>query len=283
MMRLSKKAVCWFAVGLVAFVALRPAFADSDGHASSMGQTYALIVGGVSKDPGHRLARDRTIEALHAYLCGAAGLEPQRVTVLCEGDPGLSNRNGAATAENVKAAIDSVAGVIRPRDRLLFWYLGLANAVSDTLRFNLPGPDATHEDLARWLGKIKAETQAIVLDCPCAALAAKALARQGRIVLCASTVTQAYSTNLTARFVPALTQMGNDVNADGRVSVLEAFTATARETEQWYRRIECLATETPCLEDNGDGVPSERPWRYEADGGDGARASAFFFQQDDSR
>jgi hypothetical protein len=214
---------------------------------------------------------------LRLYLTDTAGLEPNEVMVLSGDNLGLSDPNTQATAESVKAAIDSLVAVVRPRDRVLFYYLGLANSVSEALRLNLPGPDVTHENLAGWLNQIKSDMQVIVLDCPCAALAAKSLARRNRIIICASTATQAYCTNLTARFVPALTHKQNDTNADGRVSLLEAFTATAQETEQWYRSIQCLATETPCLEDNGDGVPSQRPWRHEVDGGDGARASAFFF------
>jgi len=198
------------------------------------------------------------------------------VRVLVGDDLGLSDPNVRATGPNVKAAVESVASVIRAQDRFVFCYLGLTNAVSETLRFNLPGPDVTHEALAGWLGGIKSNVQVVVLDCPCAALAAKALARPGRIIVCASTAKQAYSTGFTGRFVPALTQMENDADQDGRVSLLEAFTATAKETEQWYRRIQCLPTETPSLEDDGDGVPSKRPWRYQVDGGDGARAATFF-------
>jgi len=242
-----------------------------------MGKTYALIVGGISRDPPDRLARNRMLDTLGVYLRGPAGLTRRQVSVLIGDDLGLSDPNVRATGQNVKAAVESVASVIRAQDRFLFYYVGLTNAVSETLRFNLPGPDVTHEALATWLDSIKSNTQIVVLDCPCAALAAKALARPGRIIVCAATATQAYSTGFTGRFVPALTQMENDADQDGRISLLEAFTATAKETEQWYRRIQCLPTETPCLEDNGDGVPSERPWRYLMDGGDGARASSFFF------
>ena len=44
--------------------------------------------------------------------------------------------------------------------------------------------------------------------------------------------------------------------------------------------MQCLVTETPCLEDDADGVPNERPWRYQADGDDGAKAAVFFLTAD---
>jgi hypothetical protein len=266
----------WLVSSLLTLSALVPAFSGSGDAVSAEARTYALIVSGISRDAGHRLARDRALQALRVYLVGPAGLEDGRVTLLGSTDLGRSDAGMRATAKNVEAALGSIAAVVRRQDRLLFFYLGLANSVPETLRFNLPGPDVTHTNLAGWLNQVKADTQVIVLDCPCAALAAKSLAGRNRIIVCASTATQAYSTSLTARLVPALMQKENDTNADGRVSLLEAFTATAQETEKWYRQIECLATETPCLEDNGDGVPSQRPWRHAVDGGDGARASRLF-------
>jgi len=277
-MTLKETKIGWAVVSAVALLLpATAALASAGNEDSSTGKTYALIVGGISREPSDRLAQRQALETWSVYLRGPAALGAEQVCALVGNGSGLSDPNVLATAENVKTAVTSIASVIRAQDRFVFCYLGLANAVSDTLRFNLPGPDATHEALAGWLGGIKSKTQVVVLDCPCAALAAKALARPGRIIVCASTATQAYSTGLTARFVPALTQTANDSNQDGRVSLLEAFTATAKETEQWYRRIQCLPTETPSLEDNGDGVPSERPWRYSIDGGDGAQASAFFF------
>jgi len=73
-----------------------------------------------------------------------------------------------------------------------------------------------------------------------------------------------------------LTQPQTDANSDGKVSLLEVFAATAREIEQWYRQQGLLPTETPCLEDDGDGTPSERPWKYQTEGGDGLKASTFW-------
>ncbi len=141
------------------------------------------------------------------------------------------------------------------------------------MRFNLPGPDITQDDLATWLAGVKASTQLVVLDCPCAGMAAKALARPGRAIVLATTDQEAYAPRFGSHFVPALVRPESDANHDGRVSVLEAFTAAAREIEQWYQQMQMLPTETPCIEDDGDGRPSERPWRFEQDGGDGRLAA----------
>jgi len=254
----------------------------ANGEESTPGHTYALLVSGICKDPNERLVKDRVINDLRAYLRDKVGLDPQRLAVLVSDNSPSPESAGASSANNLKKAIKVFASGIRPADRFIFYYIGQANIVAETqnlashLRLNLPGPDITPKDLAAWLAAIKADTQTIILDCPCAAVAAKALAGRGRIILCASNENQAYGTRFGVHFVPALSRAGNDANHDGKVSILEAFTAAAREIEQWYREKQLLHTETPCLEDNGDGVPSERPWRYEQDGGDGRRAAESF-------
>lgn len=229
-------------------------------------ETYAVVVSGVGKDPQDLVARGQVLSDLRTYLSEKVSVKPERLTVLAP---------DAATAQEVKNAIDTAARTAREADRFILYYIGQANLAGGSLRFNLPGPDVTQDDWTRWLSGVKAKTQLVVLDCPCAAAAAKALARPGRVVVMAATETQVYSPGFSMHFVPALARPQSDANHDGRVSVLEAFTATAREIEQWYRQMKLLPTETPCIEDNGDGRPSEQPWRYSQDGCDGRLAAEF--------
>jgi hypothetical protein len=231
------------------------------------GNTYALVINGISKDPEDRLGKEHTLESLRQYLLTEAKVSPDRLTVLTAGD---------ASADNIAKATSILAATISPQDRFVFYYMGQANAVVGKLRLNLPGPDIAHEELANALGQIRAKNQLIVLDCPCAGLTAKALAGPGRIVVCATTETQVYCTRFGVHFLRALARLESDADSDGKVSVLEAFTAAARGIEQWYRDREILPTETPCLEDNGDGVPSERPWRHAVEAVDGLAAAQCF-------
>ncbi|MBN1509857.1 MAG: hypothetical protein JW955_23625 [Sedimentisphaerales bacterium] len=245
--------------------------AGPQGAAQSVSQPSAtvVIVSGISKDPNDQALRTRAVAGLREYLLRHMRVDPQRLTILA------ADSAVPSTASQVAQTIETLAPVVRPEDRFIFYYIGQANAVGGELRFNLPGPDMTQKELADRLSTIKAGTQLVVLDCPCAALAAKALAAGNRIVVCASTATQAYGTRFSAHFVHSLAQAQTDVDNDGRVSLLEAFTAAAKEIEQWYRQNGLLPTETPCLDDDGDGAPSERPWKHQTEGGDGAKASTF--------
>jgi len=152
--------------------------------------------------------------------------------------------------------------------------------VAEKLRLNLPGTDITHEQLAKWINEIKSSSMVIVLDCPGAGLAVKALAGKDRILIGACTDEQRYSTQFSKYFIPALADLQSDSDHDGKVSVLEAFTVAARQLDDSYRRQNLLQTETPILEDNADGVASLQPWRYEKDSADGLAASMCFLSHE---
>jgi hypothetical protein len=263
--------ICCWALGVASALS-----GSASGGQAAPGHTYALVISGLSKDPNERAAKERIVNDLRTYLLEQAGAEPRRLTVLTPDSSSSAASTQSSTVDNIKKAIDSYASTIGPTDRFLLFYTGQANAVTGELRLNLPGPDIAHNDLAAWLNAVKTTRQLIVLDCPCAAAAAKTLARRGRVILCAAHEDQPYATHFGTYFVPALARASNDTNHDGRVSVLEAFTAAAREIEQWYQQRQLLQTETPCLEDDGDGVPNERPWRFAQDGADGAWAAEFF-------
>jgi hypothetical protein len=95
--------------------------------------------------------------------------------------------------------------------------------------------------------------------------------------VCGSRSDQRYSTRFSDYFVPALSEQTSDANGDGRISLLEAFTAASKRIDDLYREQDLMKTETPLIEDDGDGVPSQEPWDYEKEGHDGLVASRFFF------
>jgi len=231
------------------------------------GKTYVLIVGGINKDSKERLAKDRAAADLSRFFLDIAGVIPGRLNMLVD---------NKSTAANLKEQMDRFAASVNPEDRFIFYYIGQANVVSETLRLNLPGPDITHEQLAEWINAIKASSMLIVLDCPGAGLAVKAITGQGRIVIGACTAEQHYSTQFSKYFVPALVDEAGDTDGNGRISLLEAFTSACRSVDDFYRLQSLLTTETPVLEDNADGVASRQPWRYEQNKKDGLAASRFF-------
>lgn len=240
------------------------------------GKTYVLIISGISKNSKDRLAKNRAVMNLRRFILDNAGVESDRLSVLVDRESSVRKNSIISTAVNLKEQIDKFASAVNTADRFIFYYMGQANIVSDTLRLNLPGPDITHKQLAEWINGIKASSMLIVLDCPGAGLAVKAVTGQGRIILGACTADQHYSTQFSEYFVPALVDERSDTDEDGRISLLEAFTSASRSVDDFYRRQALLTTETPVLEDNADGIPSRQPWRYKQDKMDGLVASRLF-------
>jgi len=242
--------------------------------------TYAVIVSGINKDPKEQRAKDNAITNLRTFLLDKAGIEPDRLGVLAGRHSPTHKGSKLSTADNLKEQIEDFTAAVRPTDRFIFYYAGQANIVAEKLRLNLPGTDITHEQLAKWINEIKSSSMVIVLDCPGAGLAVKALAGKDRILIGACTDEQRYSTQFSKYFIPALADLQSDSDHDGKVSVLEAFTVAARQLDDSYRRQNLLQTETPILEDNADGVASLQPWRYEKDSADGLAASMCFLSHE---
>ena len=267
--------------------------AETSRASADSNNTYAIIVSGISKEPNDRSAKDKIVMNLRKFFLNNAKLRPEHLSILVADNhvtpsevEGSSVRDGTitSTANNLSQTFATFAAKIQPTDRFIFYYTGQANTVAGMLRLNLPGEDITHQSLAVCINQIKASSMMIVLDCPAAGLAVKTIAGKGRIVVCGCEAQQHYSTKFGEYFVPALTDPNSDTDGNGRVSVLEAFTLTCKQLEDWYRQANLLKTETPVLEDNADGIPSPQPWRpdlslsngYESDKTDGLLASKFF-------
>ena len=254
--------------------------AETSQASADIKNTYALIVSGINKDPNDRLAKDRTVTNLRKFFLSDAKLRPEHVSILVADNSAVREGARTSTVDNLSQTLATFAAKIQPADRFVFYYTGQANTVAGKLRLNLPGQDITHQGLAECINQIKASSMMIVLDCPGAGLAAKAITGKGRIVVCGCEAQQHYSTKFGEYFVPALADPNSDTDGNGKVSVLEAFTLACKQSEDWYRQRNLLKTETPVLEDNADGVPSPQPWRYESDKADGLLASKFFLVGD---
>ena len=241
--------------------------------------TYAMIICGINKDPKEHLAKNKAVTNLRSFFLNNAKIKLARLSVLVADKSFIGKGSKTSNAENLKKTLKNLAVTVQPVDRFIFYYIGQANIVAGKLRLNLPGEDITHEQLAVWINQIRASSMLLVLDCPGAGMAVKALTGQGRIVIGACTAEQHYSTRFSEYFVPSLLDSKSDTDGDGKVSLLEAFTFSSKQLDDWYFRQLFLKTETPVLEDNADGFPSRQPWRYKQGKTDGREASKFFLSK----
>ena len=242
--------------------------------------TYALIICGINKDPTERLAKNKAVANLRSFFLNNAKIKPARLSVLVADNSLIGKGAKTSNTENLKKTIKNLASSVQSEDRFIFYYIGQANVVAGKLRLNLPGQDITHEQLAEWIKQIKACSILLVLDCPGAGMAVRTLTGQGRVVIGASTAEQHYSTRFSEYFIPSLLDSKSDTDGDGKISLLEAFTFASKQLDDWYLSRLFLKTETPILEDNADGFPSQQPWRYKQGNTDGREASKFFLSEE---
>lgn len=262
------------------FFILAPASAtgqDKDRSIERKPKTFVLIAGGINKDLQQRLAKGSLIKALQRFFLDEAKIDKERLIVLTEKNSISQDDPRLSTALNINRQLDKIAASITTSDRFIFYYIGQANIVSGQLRLNLPAEDITHLQLSKWLGTVKCGSMLVVLDCPGAELAVKPIAAPGRIIIAAARKDQPYSTRFTKYFLGVMKNKENDTDKNGKISLLEAFTAVTKQIGDFYKEKQVIRTEHPLLEDNGDGTPEERPSDLKIRKTDGKAASLFFF------
>jgi hypothetical protein len=129
-------------------------------------------------------------------------------------------------------------------------------------------------DFARLAGKFSAQQVVFVNTASASGGFVAALAGKDRTVMTATrTDGERNQTRFGEFFAEALASDEADMDKDGRVSMLEAFTWARRRVIESYERDGQLRTEHAVLEDNGDGKGIEEPGQP---GEDGALARTLF-------
>jgi hypothetical protein len=240
---------------------------------------HVVICSGILQDARVSKAEARVIDGLSQFLTDKLGIGRDAVDIVCdEQSLAFGPNTTACTRKNLEKTLAKIVFDNLDIEKFVFYYTGQANRAADTLRLNVRGQDIVHHELVKWLGAIKAKQKLIVLDCPCAGLAIKDLADPNTIIVCSARSDQYDSPRFSDYFVPALLQWDADKDADGRLSLLEAFQTTCRELDGYYEKEKCYKSENALLEDDGDGVPSQQPWLFAQSGKDGAKAAQFYFK-----
>ncbi len=130
--------------------------------------------------------------------------------------------------------------------------IGHGTFTQNVAKFNLEGPDVSAQELASWLNEI--QRPVAVINCAsCSGAFIGPLSGPDRVVV---TATRSGAEQNFSRFGGFLSEAIHDpqidLDHDGSLSLLEAFLASARRTQDFYRAESRLATEHALLDDNGD-------------------------------
>lgn len=194
------------------------------------------------------------------------GLAREHVVYLAERE-GAVGADGRSTREGIEAAVERLASAARPGDRVFVVLFGHGSFADGEARFNLPGPDLTAAEFAVMLDRFAAQSVAFVNTASSSGAFLEPLAAPNRAVLTATrTGGERNETLFGAFFVEAITDGEGDLDKDGRLSMLEAFTWAKRRVAEAYSKENLLLTEHAALDDNGDGKGSVEPDPVTGDG-----------------
>ena len=240
---------------------------------------YVLILGGAG---GEKLYYDQFWSAtsrFHQLLTEQYGYPAEQITFLFEDEgasPGLVD--GDVRRETVLETFAHLAENVQPADRFILLMIGHASRTSSGVKFNLPGRDITQQEYTDNINKIRAEQQLLVFGFQYSARIVKNISASGRIIITSSSPNEGYASQagFGDLFVDVFCEPAADTNADGAISLLEAYVWMQTRIDAWYQQDGAMQAEHPHLDDNGDGRASRKD--LEANG-EGALAEKTFLGQ----
>lgn len=218
-------------------------------------RTRALVVVGLGGTAEYRERFHDQARTLRDGLVEQHGLDGGDVVYLGERveiDPALiADRS---TRENVLAVLERFAASSDSADRVLVVLIGHGTSGAGGEAFNLPGPDIGPSDLAEALTAFGSTPVAFVHTGSGSGAYLEPLSGPGRIVITATrTGRELNATRFGEHFVAALSGEGADIDRDGRISLLEAYTYARDEVARHYESENQIQTEHAMLDDDGDG------------------------------
>jgi len=178
-----------------------------------------------------------------------------------------------ATRDQVRAALDRLAGSTQPQDDLVLMLIGHGSFDGYDYKINLRGPDLSASELATLLDRIPTRRQLVVDMTSSSGGAIQFLRKPGRVVIAATKSGTEKNATVFARYwIEALNDPAADSDKNDVVSALEAFRFADKKTAAFYESQNRLATEHAVLEDTGKGEAARAP---SPENGEGMLAAQF--------
>ncbi len=241
---------------------------------TTSGTRRALILVGLPGDPPHRKEFADSLELLYSGLTQHHGFAAENVVLHWADEP--TPMDGAAvktslaplTRESLAATVQSLAAQIQPGDALWVFVLGHTHYDGRYSWLNIAGPDLHQTELAQHFSPIRCREQVFFITTSASGFYQKALGQPGRIVITATEpdleVNETFFPHKLAKALgPSPPPYGElDVDRDWRLTLLDVYLWSARETAKEYLPNMLLATEHSLIDDTGDGRGTELQANY---------------------
>ena len=222
--------------------------------------TRAVLVAGLGGTKQYSRILLDWITRLCGVLTKQCGLKGEQIVVLAEtADPKAAPPRGQSTAKNLRAALETMAKVLRPKDQLLLFLAGQGQISEEVGKLCLPGADIKATELGDLIDGLGTEQIVIVNTASGGADFLKSYLRPGRVIITAAGYeTEGTQTYFAEFFVRGFETGRADANKDKAIDMLEAYVYAARETANFYHRQYLL--ESPDLGRGVKAAPGKIYW-----------------------
>lgn len=256
MMHLIKRPFLAFCMSLCALCTV----ADEGAHfvEAEGSRKYAVILVGAAVDERRAQTFGRWAFSLRELLRNDYGYREDQLRLLI-GDSTDGEVDGDSRLDSIRSVFQSLAKTLTARDQLTVVLIGHGSGRGEMAKFNIVGPDISGPQFAELLNAFSTPNIVVINTTSASHDFSKALAGNGRVVVSATrSPAEKYDTVFPEYFVNALQNRAADRDKNGRISVLEAFNYAKAGVESYFNERSVLPTERAVLDDNGDGVFSDR-------------------------
>lgn len=240
-----------------------------DGLADGSANRWMVVLCGLPGDDEHRTRLTDAVRKLITSAPAVFQFDKSRMRVLA-GDETMRSEiadtfseTGICTRESVATVLESLGSDIAPSDTCMLFLLGHAQLYEARSTFNVQGIDFDGTELASWMKPIQCLNRVFWITTPVSGFWLKPLSGPCTTVISATEP----DLEFTATEMPyALAdivagsngaQPLNDIDEDGKLTMLDLYLAVNLEIHQRFRTAERLQTEHAQLDDNGDGIGKE--------------------------
>lgn len=235
---------------LAAWLALAAGVTSEASPEAAPSSTVMVVVG----EPGEAQYEEMFTQWAARWKEAAETSDSQVITI---GPPEETSKEKSDRQLLTTALADIAAD---PPETLWLVFIGHGTFDGKKAKFNLRGKDITAAELAEEMQPIPCRT-AIINSASASGSFLAPLAGNKRVVV---TSTQSGFEYNFARFGDYLSRTigdsSGDLDKDGQTSLLEAWLAAAKQTQEYYDAEGQLATEHSLLDDNGDGKGTPYDW-----------------------
>lgn len=238
------------------------------GPAAQAPTAHLVVIVGATIDEVNAEVFHNWAMQLVAAAGGELGLAPQNVHYLGP-DPALDEGaiEARSSRENIERTLRDLASAAGTDDRVFIVLIGHGSGEGEQSRFNVPGRDLSALEYGALLDLFVTQQVGFINTASASGDFAQVLAGPNRVVVTATRDAHQNNQTVFPRFFSeALSAELSDLDKDGRISLLEAYSYASREVKRFYEDDGRMLTETSQLEDNGDGEASHEPAGGEVDG-----------------